>query len=55
MFEKQDTNRFIVYSNYGLQSHLVVNNYGVSFSCNAKVGADGMALAFESKELAEIS
>ena len=29
MFEKQDTNRLIVYSNYGMQSHFVVNNYGV--------------------------
>lgn len=50
-YSKQSSNRFIVYSGYGLMSHLVVNNYGVTFSCCAK--NDGKQVyAYESKELA---
>lgn len=30
------TGVFIVYSSYGLQSHAIVNNYGVPFTCNTK-------------------
>jgi len=32
--ETKSTGVFIVYSRYGVQSHVIVNNYGVPFTCN---------------------
>ena len=52
-FDKAKTNRFIIYSSYGHMSHVVTNEYGVTFSCNPLLGEDGKPFAFEGKELAE--
>lgn len=43
------TNRFITYSLYGVQSHVIVNNCGVAFTCNTK------AIVYESEADAYIA
>lgn len=55
-FDKQQksTGKFIVYSNYGLQSHIVMNNYGVVFSCNP-LTVLGCAKVFYDKNDAELA
>lgn len=53
-FDKVKSNKFIVYSSYGVMSHVVVNEYGVAFSCNPLLSdIDNIPLAFEGRELAE--
>ena len=53
-FDKNKTNRFIVYASYGCMSHVVINEHGVAFSCNPLLSdIDNVPLAFEGKELAE--
>lgn len=34
--EEKQTGKWIVYSYYGWQSHIVMNQYGAIFSCNPK-------------------
>ena len=35
--EKKGTNKWIVYSIYGLQSHIVINSLGIIFTCNVLI------------------
>lgn len=46
---------YIVYSVYGLQSHVVMNDYGVVFSCNPIIDNNGMARVYQNKEEAEMA
>lgn len=32
--EAKETGKYIIYSNYGTQSHIIINNYGVPFTVN---------------------
>lgn len=53
LFSKGKTNRFIVFSSYGLMSHTVTNEHSVTFSCNPLCHTDGSAMVFEGKDLAD--
>ena len=60
MFYSKETethDAFIIYSSYGLQSHVVMNDYGVVFSCNPKLNDDAekTAKVFVTKEEAKAS
>lgn len=44
---------FIVYSKYGVQSHVAMNNYGAVFSCNPIINEDRSARVFTTYEEAE--
>lgn len=56
-YEKQTkaTNKFIVYSSYGLQSHIIMNNNGVMFSCNPKHDDSYSAIVYNSVDEALVA
>jgi hypothetical protein len=48
--EEKSTNAWIAFSRYGLQSHIITNSYGVSFSCNPECNEMDNIIIYPSKE-----
>lgn len=46
---------FIVYSSYGLMSHVVMNEYGVVYACNPIIDDKGKCVVYPTKESAQLA